>query len=1175
MGKTKKKFNWKAREAVETIIDKNEERKIKLELQSSSKYDDCNALVLPSKKRKTKVKRPQSNPPKNRRVNFIAVKCEVVKKLYPSIQRAAMIDALSEVQVSTEQLNKMTSIAEIQNKGIKRRFNDDDKSWLKKVDVTTLKSLSLCREDQEFAINSVKGSRKRRRLLATMFPADKEKRKIEDPNIVGMDDSSSNQSSGDEEDDSEVIIKQESESEENTEDDSVLDKDEISESVESNQKALEGDKNLSTYKFQKTENKPNCSTIEVKKEPAVFVSVDRKPEIQAARLKLPILAEEQMIMEAINENPVVILAGETGSGKTTQIPQFLYEAGYTRNGQIIGITEPRRVAAISMSKRVAEELNLSSDKVSYLIRFEGNVTADTQIKFMTDGVLLKEIQKDFLLTKYSVIILDEAHERSVYTDILMGLLSRIVPLRNKRNIPLKLIIMSATLRVEDFTENKHLFKVTPPVIKVESRQFPVTIHFNKRTNPDYLKEAFRKICKIHTQLPEGGILVFLTGQQEVNGLVNKLKKAFPMRNQAILKKKVEEKENVEDDVDEVELNLDKALQKAKLNRKQEISLPQINLDRFVFVLNTTFYETAPRDDTDLDLLDESSDVEEDWGEDEIALHNVQPLWILPLYSVLPSKQQAKVFNPPPEGTRFCVVATNVAETSLTIPGIKYVVDTGKVKNKLYDKLTGVSAFSVQWASKAAANQRAGRAGRTSAGHCYRLYSSAVFDDFEEWSTPEMQRRCVDELVLQMKYLGIHRVVNFPFPSPPDSTQLKVAERMLVMLEALQKSEAGEKSEYSGKLTELGKLMARFPVAPRFSKMLCLSYQALDIFEYIICVVSALSVQEVLLTADDAATQQRRAKWAGKGAIQLLGDAMVLLRAIGAGEHAYVNGKLEEYCLLNKIRPKAIIEARKIRIQLIKEINLLNPMLNLPISLKLVPPNATQTRLMRQIILAGMVDNVARKCEENVQAKGKMKPLYNTPLLEQKVQIHSSSALYKEYPEWIVYQEIFQVSEKMYMRGIVAIEPEWLPVFAPTLCQLGSPLEDPPPRYNATKGTVHCHVKATFGRSGWELPVVEIEFPLGLDKYKWFAVFLLDGSVCPKLTKYTKSLLSTPQTMIRSWAKLQPRTELLLKTLVSNEVDSKEKLLNVWLSERTYLLASYQKWLPETAHNEVAMMWPPT
>lgn len=252
---------------------------------------------------------------------------------------------------------------------------------------------------------------------------------------------------------------------------------------------------------------------------------------------------------------------------------------------MIGVTEPRRVAAISMSKRVAEEMNLSSKEVSYLIRFEGNATDDTKIKFMTDGVLLKEIQSDFLLTKYSAIILDEAHERSVYTDILIGFLSRIVKVRNKKNDPLKLIIMSATLRLKDFTENPRLFPNTPPVIKVEARQFPVTCHFNKRTDPNYLKVAFEKAVKIHTKLPEGGILIFVTGQQEVNMLVKKLRNAFPFqrsnkKSKGVLKNgdaTSEGNDSSNEDGPEVDNDLEQTLRKKK---KKIVAVPEVNLDDY-------------------------------------------------------------------------------------------------------------------------------------------------------------------------------------------------------------------------------------------------------------------------------------------------------------------------------------------------------------------------------------------------------------------------------------------------------------------------------------------------------------------------------------------------------------------------------------------------------------------
>ena len=611
---------------------------------------------------------------------------------------------------------------------------------------------------------------------------------------------------------------------------------------------------------KKTEEDSSVPLVEPKqREPAVFMEVMRDPEIQAARLQLPILAEEQVVMEAIKENEVVIICGETGSGKTTQVPQFLYEGGYTKNG-MIGITEPRRVAAVSMSRRVAHEMAMASDAISYQIRYEGNTTENTVIKFMTDGVLLKEVETDFLLTKYSVIVIDEAHERSVYTDILIGLLSRIVPLRNKQGKPLKLIIMSATLRIEDFTSNTRLFPIVPPVTKVDSRQYPVTVHFNRRTPDDYFLEAYRKVCKIHRTLPAGGILVFLTGQGEVNGLCRKLRRTFPLK-----------KKSVDEDGDDAE--------------------DGVNLSKF---------PVAPlvedRDAEDEELGEE--DLGEDWfdGDDsafDAAVDKNLPMYVLPLYSLLSTQQQSKVFKLPPNEARFCVVATNVAETSLTIPNIKYVVDTGMVKRRFYDKLTGVSSFRITWTSKASANQRAGRAGRVEAGHCYRLYSSAVFNNnFEEYSSPEIQRRPVDDLILQMKDMNIDNVINFPFPSPPDAKALQAAESLLLDLGAFEKKKT-VRGVVVSTVTSLGRAMAKFPIAPRYSKMLCVANQE-DCLEFAIAVVSALTVRELFVDNISAVedpgereelkkkrqkiTQLRRT-WAGQGEARQLGDLMVLLRAV--------------------------------------------------------------------------------------------------------------------------------------------------------------------------------------------------------------------------------------------------------------------------------------------------------
>jgi hypothetical protein len=388
----------------------------------------------------------------------------------------------------------------------------------------------------------------------------------------------------------------------------------------------------------------------------VFTPFPRPPAAVQARGELPVTRMEQEIMEALGEHDVLIVAGETGSGKTTQVPQFLLEAGYGTPRALlraappsarphaaylgvpgmVAVTQPRRVAATAMAARVAAELGCplarrrggggggasggaSSGVVGYQVRFDSStVTPATRLKFVTDGLLLRELRADLLLRQYSAIVIDEAHERNVNTDVLLGLLSRLLPLRNRLAreaaaaataaaaaaggarppadhpdaplAPLKLIIMSATLRTADFTENEALFPgpFKPPVMKVESRQFPVTAHFSKRTElVDYVGAAVGKVCRIHAQLPPGGVLVFLTGQEEVEEAVRQLGRRLGGRRAG--------------------------------------------------------------------------------GGDE----HLQPR-VLPLFAMLPRDAQDRVFKPTPEGQRLIVVATNVAETSLTIPGIRCV-----------------------------------------------------------------------------------------------------------------------------------------------------------------------------------------------------------------------------------------------------------------------------------------------------------------------------------------------------------------------------------------------------------------------------------------------------------------------------------------------------------------------
>ena len=297
--------------------------------------------------------------------------------------------------------------------------------------------------------------------------------------------------------------------------------------------------------------------------PAINVPVTRPEGVEQLREQLPIIGEEQRIMETINENDVVIVCGETGSGKTTQIPQFLYEAGYgtlRTKGKIV-VTEPRRVAAVNMAKRVAYELGLTFGlQVGYHVRNNKNCQASTIVKFATDGVLLREAEEDLMLSRYSVVIIDEAHERTVSTDVLIGLLSKIVVLRRKKadegnsNVePLKLIIMSATLRVDDFLDNERLFPKRPELIKIDARQYPVKIH-NSRDTPkqtEMLDRVKHTVEEIHERMRDGGILVFLPGKQEILECVRYFKQLYSAPTSKLVartanEEQPEEIENVEE-----------------------------------------------------------------------------------------------------------------------------------------------------------------------------------------------------------------------------------------------------------------------------------------------------------------------------------------------------------------------------------------------------------------------------------------------------------------------------------------------------------------------------------------------------------------------------------------------------------------------------------------------------
>ena len=695
------------------------------------------------------------------------------------------------------------------------------------------------------------------------------------------------------------------------------------------------------------------------------VNVDRSEEIQAARLALPIASEEQKIMEAVFNNHVAIISGPTGSGKTTQVPQFLYEAGFGDAGGptpgMIGVTQPRRVAAISMAARVGEELESAKGRVSYQIRFDTTVSRQTAIKFMTDGVLLREMSDDFALKRYSAIVIDEAHERTVNTDILIALMSRCVKARaqlakEKPSLysPLKLIIMSATLRVSDFRDNNRLFADAPPLVQIEGRQYSVTPHWSRRTAHNYLEEMFKKVSRGHRKLPPGGILVFLTSQSDIQTMARKLRNAFvtsaaPYPHHPPVR------------LDPSEM----PLEGEDLEAGSSANIP------------------VPIDGVDSDSGDEIT--MHDDADDEFKIEgeesaDVQRVHVLPLYSQLPSKEQLKVFQPPPEGSRLIVLATNVAETSLTIPGVRYVFDSGRAKERKWDA-AGVQTFETTWISKASADQRMGRAGRTGPGHCYRLYSSALYESFADFAEPEIFRAPLEGVVLQLKSLNLSRVDNFPFPTPPDRSSLAKAETLLGHLGALDNNRI---------ITPLGREFQKYPLNPRFAQMLRLG-QLHNCIALTIAMVAVLDVPELFIpeasldlrtpihendeehiwteadNIEEILREKRRKAYntahAEFSRLDRGSDAIKLLAAIY--DYSHTASDSEEFCTEKFLRPKALKEASQLRQQLTATVRTLNPSAAsaiTPYEPKLPKPTEKQLAVLKQITAAGFIDQIAIRAD---------------------------------------------------------------------------------------------------------------------------------------------------------------------------------------------------------------------
>ncbi|KAK4690090.1 ATP-dependent RNA helicase DHX8/PRP22, partial [Tremellales sp. Uapishka_1] len=657
--------------------------------------------------------------------------------------------------------------------------------------------------------------------------------------------------------------------------------------------------------------------------------------IQEQRRSLPIYKLRDQLVKAIRENQVLVVVGDTGSGKTTQMAQYLAEEGLLQHGRL-GCTQPRKVAAVSVAKRVAEEVGCRlGSEVGYTIRFEDLTSPETKIKYMTDGMLLRELLVDPDCSKYAVIMLDEAHERTVATDVLFGLMKSGCALSIpqgradpssaeacKRRPDLKLICTSATLDAEKFS--KYFWEC--PIFTIPGRTFPVETLYTKDPEPDYLEASLITILQIHLMEPQGDILLFLTGQEEIDTACE------------ILYERV------------------KALG------------PQVP-----------------------DLL------------------------ILPVYAALPSEMQSKIFDPAPPGARKCVIATNIAETSITIDGVYYVIDPGFSKQNAYDPKLGMDSLVVTPISQAQARQRSGRAGRTGPGKCYRLYTEIAYrNEMLPNPIPEIQRTNLASTILTLKAMGINDLINFDFMDPPPSATMLTALEQLYALGAL---------DDEGLLTRIGRKMADFPLDPALAKMLIKSVEYGCSEESLTIVAMLQAGGQVYYRPKDKQAQAdaKKAKFH-----QPEGDLLTLLAVYNGWKASKFSNP---WCFENFIQTRAMKTAQDVRKQLIGIMDRYKH--------DLVSCGTNYNRV-RMAICSGFFRNAAKK--GMVQSPLFVDDLadisidptegYKTLVEGTPVSIHPSSALFQRPPEWCIYYELV-LTAKEYMHQVTVIEPKWLSEVAPT------------------------------------------------------------------------------------------------------------------------------------------------
>lgn len=653
---------------------------------------------------------------------------------------------------------------------------------------------------------------------------------------------------------------------------------------------------------------------------------------------LPVSSRKAEILDCIARHQVVVIAGETGSGKTTQLPKMCLELGLGRKG-LIGHTQPRRIAARSVATRIAEELQSElGNLVGYKVRFNDQVGENSLIKLMTDGILLAEIQQDRFLNQYDTLIIDEAHERSLNNDFILGYLKQILPKRPD----LKVIITSATIDVERFSRHFN----HAPIIEVSGRTYPVEVRYRpvvEEEDQDQLQGILNAVDELQAE-GRGDILIFMNGEREIRDTAD-------------------------------------ALQKQDLRHTE----------------------------------------------------------ILPLYARLSTSEQQRIFNP--SSLNRIILATNVAETSLTIPNIKYVIDTGTARISRYSYRTKVQRLPIEPISQASANQRKGRCGRTAEGICIRLYSEEDFNSRPAFTDPEILRTNLASVILQMTVLGLDDIESFPFVDAPDRRHIQDGIKLLEELEAFHwiKTKGGELRQ----LTSQGRQLARFPVDPRLAKML-LSAVNFSALHEVMIIVAALSIQdprerpqEKQQSADD-----KHRRFADKKSDFL--SFLNLWNYIQEQQKILSKNQFRRLCQKDYLNYLRIREWQEIYHQ----IRLTAREMGLPIN-----SEPAQYQQIHTALLSGLLSHIGQKENEKQQYLGARNAHFA---------IFPNSVLFKKQPKWCMAAELVETS-KLWGRMVAEIEPEWIEPLAGHLVKKSYA----EPRWSKSKGAVIADEKVSL----YGIPIV--------------------------------------------------------------------------------------------------------